>query len=93
MKIYLLLLTLLGTTLALDGAFAQTPTASQGQPDPIFLQKAVQALQTQRNNEADQRTVAEARAAMLQDQVLELQKKVQTLQDEAIKKLKEEPAK
>jgi hypothetical protein len=49
---------------------------AQQQPDPAFLQKAVQVLQTQRNNEADQRAVAEARAAMLQDEVTKLQKEL-----------------
>jgi len=63
-----LVLALLG-----GGIVAHAQTTNQT-PDPAFLQKAVQALQTQRNNEADQRAVAEARAAMLQDEVTKLQK-------------------
>jgi hypothetical protein len=68
-------------------AHAQTAGGNQT-PDPAFLQKAVQALQTQRNNEADQRAVAEARAAMLQDEVTKLQKDLAEA-----RKPKEEPAK
>jgi hypothetical protein len=60
--------------LEFDAARAQP--VPQGAPDPAFLQKAVQALQTQRNAEADQRAVAEARAAMLQDEVTKLQKEL-----------------
>ena len=66
-------------------AHAQAP---QAPPDPAFLQKAVQVLQTQRNNEADQRAVAEARAAMLQEEVTKLQKDLAEA-----RKPKEEPAK
>lgn len=60
----------------LGGGIVANAQAPQGTPDPAFLQKAVQALQTQRNNEADQRAVAEARAAMLQDEVTKLQKEL-----------------
>jgi hypothetical protein len=71
-KLFLALATCL---ILVSGSYAQQPAAG-GQPDPAFLQKAVQALQIQRNNEADQRAVAEARGAMLQDEVTKLQKEL-----------------
>lgn len=74
--------------LALLGGGIVAHAQSAPPPDPAFLQKAVQALQTQRNNEADQRAVAEARSAMLQDEVTKLQKELADA-----RKPKEEPAK
>jgi hypothetical protein len=58
---------------------ALTQPAPQAPPDPAFLQKALQALQIQRNTEADQRAIAEARASMLQEEVTKLQKELTDL--------------
>jgi hypothetical protein len=67
-----LILALLGGGLV---AHAQQPIP-QAPPDPAFLQKVAPVLQAQRNAEADQRAIAEARAAMLQDEVAKLQKEL-----------------
>lgn len=65
------------------GAFAQP----QPPPDPVFLARALSALQAQRNAALDAQVVAEARAAMLADDVAQLKAKL----DEMTKKA--EPAK
>lgn len=57
--------------------------AQQAPPDPAFLQKAAGALQAQRNTALDAQAVAEARAAMLADEVAALKKQVEDLKPKA----------
>jgi len=73
MRKYLVLSIIMATV---GGAMAQNPPNGGQAPDPAFMQKALAAIQQQRNAEADQRAVAEARAAMLQDDVTKLQKEL-----------------
>lgn len=63
--------------LALGGpAFAQ-------QPDPIFLQKAIAAVQTQRNLAMDTAAVAEAKVAQLTEELTKAQARIKELEDKA----------
>lgn len=67
----LLLLLALGTS-----ALAQ-------QPDPIFLQKAIAAVQTQRNLAMDTAAVAEAKVAQLTEELTKAQARIKELEDKA----------
>jgi len=70
--------------LLISSALAQQPQS----PDPAFMQKALTALQGQRNQALDGQAVAEARAAQLADEVAKLKAEI-----EALKKPPTEPPK
>lgn len=60
-------------------ALAATPALAQQQPapDPAFLQKAIMALQAQRNTALDGQAAAEARANMLAEEAATLRKQLE----------------
>lgn len=60
-------------------AFAQAP-------DPAFLQKAVNALQTQRNSAMDAQAVAEAKLQIVTDDLAKANAKIKELEEAAEKK-------
>lgn len=62
--------------LLVSSAFAQQP---QQPPDPAFMQKAIGAMQQQRNQAYDQAAIAEARAAQLADEVAKLKAELDEL--------------
>ena len=62
------------------------PAFAADQPDPVFLQKAVVALQAQRNAALDAQAVAEARAAQLTDEVAALKKQIEDAKKSVEKK-------
>lgn len=51
----------------LGGGIAARAQQAQ-QPDPVFMQKALQSLQQQRNNAQDQLAAEQARRLMLEDE-------------------------
>ena len=58
-------------------ALLVTPAlAQQAPPDPAFMQKAIVALQAQRNAALDAQAVAEARASVLAEEVATLKKQI-----------------
>ena len=57
--------------------------AQQPPPDPAFMQKAIVALQVQRNAALDAQVVAEARAAQLSDEVAALKKQIEDAKPKA----------
>lgn len=59
------------------------PALAQQTADPAFLQKALQALQAQRNAALDGQAAAEARAALLTEEVDKLRKQVEDLKPKA----------
>lgn len=59
-------------------AYAQTPPQ---QPDPAFMQRAIVALQTQRNNALDAQLVAEARLQGVTDELAKANAKLKELED------------
>lgn len=65
---------------------ALTSSASAQQPDPIFLQKAITAVQTQRNLAMDAAAVAEAKAAQLSDDLAKAQARIKELEPKPEKK-------
>ena len=72
MKRVILILTLICTSTA----FAQ-----QGPPDPAFLQKAITALQQQRNSVMDQLAATQAQFEMTKDELAKVQAHVKELED------------
>jgi hypothetical protein len=77
MKTLILLLALIPAFAGTGAAFAQQP---QQQPaDPAFMQKAIQALQTQRNQALDAQAVVEAKAMQLADEVAKLKTELDEL--------------
>lgn len=62
-------------------AFVLVPALAFAQgPDPIFLQKALTAVQTQRNLAMDQAAVAEANTRLLSDELAKAQAKIKDLE-------------
>lgn len=59
-----------------------TPAFAQ-QPDSIFLQKAITAVQTQRNLAMDTAAVAEAKVAQLTEDLAKAQARIKELEDKA----------
>lgn len=59
--------------------------AQQAQPDPVFMSKAIQLLQQQRNAAQDQLTVEQARRMMLEDEVAKLKADAETAKKDAPK--------
>jgi hypothetical protein len=55
----------------------------QQPPDPAFMQKAIAALQAQRNTALDAQAMAESRAAMLADEVVSLKRQIDDLKKKA----------
>lgn len=53
---------------------------AQQQPDPAFMQHAIIALQTQRNNALDSQTVAEAKLAGLSEDLAKANAKIKELE-------------
>lgn len=69
------------------GATAQTPPNGGQAPDPVFMTKAVQVLQQQRNNAQDQLAAEQARRIMVEEEVTKLKVELEA----ATKKLAEKP--
>lgn len=61
---------------------AVSPALAQ-QVDPAFLQRALSALQMQRNQAADQAAVEKARADGLADDLAKAQAEIKSLQEKA----------
>jgi hypothetical protein len=59
---------------------AASPASAQQQPDPQFMQRAIAALQTQRNQALDTAAGAEARAAGLADDLARAQARIKELE-------------
>lgn len=59
-----------------------SPALAQQQPDPAFLQKAIIAMQAQRNAAQDSAAAESARAAMLADEVARLNAELDKLRSE-----------
>jgi hypothetical protein len=57
-----------------------SPAIAQQQPDPAFLQRAVNALQAQRNQALDAAAIAQARAAGLTDDLAKAQERIKELE-------------
>lgn len=56
-------------------------TAAQAQqPDPVFLQRALAAVQTQRNMALDAAAVAEAKAALITEELAKVQVRIKDLE-------------
>lgn len=64
---------------ALLALFLVSPAFSQ-QADPAFLQKAISALQGQRNAALDQAAAAEAKGAVTADELAKAQSKIKELE-------------
>lgn len=69
-------LTTVGLVLVATVAIAQVP---QVPPDPVFLGKAIGQLVLDRNEALDRKVMAEAKAAMLQDEVDKLKKQIEAV--------------
>lgn len=63
MKVLAFIIVSMVVTLVLDSAFAQQQPA-----DPAFMQKAITALQAQRNEAADKLAIEAARSMMLSEE-------------------------
>lgn len=63
----------LGISLAAAVLLLISPAFAQQQPDPAFLQRVIPPLQQQRNEAYDKAALAEARAALLAEEVKRLQ--------------------
>jgi Ni/Co efflux regulator RcnB len=63
--------------------FSATASNAQQQPDPAFLQRALTALQTQRNQALDMAAAQQARADGLTDDLAKAQSKVKELEAQA----------
>lgn len=61
-------------------ALLATPALAQQQPPPAFLEKAIAALQTQRNNALDAQAAAEARAALLAEELTKAKARITELE-------------
>lgn len=70
-------LSVIGFALAATAAAAQV--APPAAPDPVFLGKAINALVLDRNEALDRKVMAEAKAAMLQDEVDKLKKQIEAV--------------
>lgn len=57
-----------------------SPAFAQQQPDPRFMQRAIAALQSQRNQALDAAAGAEARAAELADDLARAQARIKELE-------------
>lgn len=62
--------------------FFATPVFAQQAPDPAFLQRALSALQAQRNAALDAQAVVEARAAGLTDDLARAQARIKEIETE-----------
>jgi cell division protein FtsB len=71
-------LTLLALALLTASAHAQ-----QQPPDPAFMQRALSAMQTQRNQAMDQAAIAQAQAAQAQEEVAKLRAEIEQLKKPA----------
>ena len=63
-------------------ALANSPTFAD-QPDPAFLQKALSAVQAQRNQAADVQAALEARLAIVSDDLSQAKKRIKELEDKS----------
>lgn len=54
--------------------------AQAQQPDPVFLQRAIAAVQTQRNMALDAAAVAEAKAVLITEELNKVQMRVKELE-------------
>lgn len=61
--------------LLITSAFAQ-----QQQPDPAFLQRALDSVAMQRNNALNAAAIAEAKAGTLEDQLAKAQARIKELE-------------
>lgn len=59
---------------------AASPAFAEQQPDPAFLQRAITALQAQRNAALDQAAAHQARADGLADELAKAQAKIKELE-------------
>lgn len=75
MKKLFVLLALLGSV--------STSAIAQQQPDPAFLQRALAAMQAQRNQAQDSAAVAEARAAGLSDDLAKAQARIKEIESKS----------
>lgn len=57
-----------------------SPAFAQQAPDPAFLQRALTALQTQRNVAMDSAAVAEAKLAAMADELAKAQARIKELE-------------
>jgi TolA-binding protein len=58
-----------------------TPALAQGAPDPAFMQRAIAALQNQRNAALDAQTVAEAKLQGLTEDLNKANARIKELED------------
>lgn len=75
-------LLILSTFFLVSAAHAQ----QQQQPDPAFMQRALTALQSQRNQALDLAASQEARANGLQDDLMKAQARVKELEEKTAPK-------
>lgn len=61
--------------------FSTTTISLAQQADPAFLQKALGAMQSQRNQAMDALAVSEAKAQMAADQITKEQARIKELED------------
>jgi hypothetical protein len=80
--LFLALIALSGGTIV---ALAQQP----GQPDPAFMNKALQVLQQQRNNAQDQLAAEQARRLMVEEENTKLKSDLEAVKKPAADKPKE----
>lgn len=66
--------------LALFSLLIASPALAQQQPDPTFLAKVLPSLQQQRNQALDMQASAEAREAVLKEEVAKLKAQIEKLQ-------------
>lgn len=60
--------------------FAATPALAQQAPDPVFLQRALTAMQAQRNQAMDAQAISTAQAAGLADDLAKAQARIKELE-------------
>jgi len=60
--------------------FAATPAFAQQQPDPAFMQRALNALQAQRNQALDAAAIADAKAGGLADDLAKAQARIKEME-------------
>lgn len=75
--------------IALTAVLVSSSAMAQ-QPDPAFLQRAVQALQSQRNAALDAQAVAEAKVAGLTEDLARANLRIKGFEDKEPKKDKPE---
>lgn len=72
---------MLKRVILISGLLTFSGCAMAQTPDPAFMQRAITALQTQRNAALDNAAVAEAKANGLQEELSKAQAKIKELED------------